>query len=41
VLVKTAEAIRLLGAQVLLVGMRPEVAQTIVSLNVSLGPVVT
>lgn len=41
VLVQTAEAIRLLGAKVLLVGMRPEVAQTIVSLNVTLGPVVS
>jgi anti-anti-sigma regulatory factor len=41
VLVQTAEAIRLLGAKVLLVGMRPEVAQTIVSLNVTLGSVVT
>jgi rsbT co-antagonist protein RsbR len=41
VLVQTAEAIRLLGAQVLLVGVRPEVAQTIVSLNVALGPIVT
>jgi rsbT co-antagonist protein RsbR len=41
VLVQTAEAIRLLGADVLLVGVRPEVAQTIVSLNVTLGPVVT
>lgn len=41
VLVQTADALRLLGAQVLLVGVRPEVAQTIVSLNVTLGPVVT
>jgi rsbT co-antagonist protein RsbR len=39
-LVRTTEAIQLLGAQVLLVGVRPEVAQTIVALNVSLGSMV-
>jgi anti-anti-sigma regulatory factor/HAMP domain-containing protein len=36
VLVKTATAVRLLGARVLLVGIRPEVAQIIVTLNLDL-----
>lgn len=35
-LVQTVRAVRLLGAQAILVGMRPEVAQTIVSLGVDL-----
>lgn len=34
VLLQTANAARLLGAQVLLVGIRPEVAQTLVALNI-------
>lgn len=41
VLLRTADAIRLLGAQVMLVGVRPEVAQTIVSLNIALDPLMT
>jgi rsbT co-antagonist protein RsbR len=36
-IIKTAEAVRLLGAQALLAGIRPEVAQTLVSLGVDLG----
>jgi rsbT co-antagonist protein RsbR len=37
VLIQTAAAVRLLGAQVLIVGIRPEVAQTIVALGVDIG----
>jgi rsbT co-antagonist protein RsbR len=40
-LIGTASAIRLLGAQTLLVGIRPEVAQTLVSLGVELGGIPT
>lgn len=36
VLIQTASAARLLGAEVLLVGVRPEVAQTMVSLGIDL-----
>jgi len=41
VLIQTTSALRLLGASVLLVGIRPEVAQTMVALNIDLGAVVT
>jgi anti-anti-sigma regulatory factor len=41
VLIQTTSALRLLGAQVLLVGIRPEVAQTMVALNVDLDGVAT
>ncbi len=37
VLVRAAEATRLLGAQIVLAGIRPEVAQTLVSLGVDLS----
>jgi rsbT co-antagonist protein RsbR len=40
-LIQAARAVRLLGAEVLLVGITPEVAQTIVSLGVDLGALVT
>jgi rsbT co-antagonist protein RsbR len=40
-LVRTAEAARLLGAETVLVGLRPELAQTIVGLGVDLGRLVT
>jgi anti-anti-sigma factor len=40
-LLRTAEAVRLLGAQTLLVGVRPEVAQTIVALGAHLGDIPT
>jgi anti-anti-sigma regulatory factor len=37
VLLQTTTAVRLLGAQALLVGIRPEVAQTMVALNLDMG----
>jgi rsbT co-antagonist protein RsbR len=37
VLLQTTTAVRLLGAQAFLVGIRPEVAQTMVALNVDMG----
>jgi anti-anti-sigma factor len=40
-LLQTARAVRLLGATVLLVGIAPEVAQTIVQLGVDLSSIVT
>jgi rsbT co-antagonist protein RsbR len=40
-LLRAAQAVSLLGAQVVLTGIRPEVAQTIVGLGVSLQSVVT
>jgi rsbT co-antagonist protein RsbR len=41
ILIRTAEATRLLGAQALLVGVRPEVAQILVSLNITFGTIAT
>lgn len=41
VLIQTSSAVRLLGARVLLVGIRPEVAQTLVALNVDLSAIAT
>ena len=40
-LVKSAQAVRLLGAQVMLTGIRPEVAQTLVSLGADLSSIKT
>jgi DNA-binding LacI/PurR family transcriptional regulator/anti-anti-sigma regulatory factor len=40
-LIRTAQAANLLGARVTLVGVRPEIAQSIVSLNVDLGAIGT
>jgi rsbT co-antagonist protein RsbR len=40
-LLQAARAVRLLGAQVVLTGLRPEVAQTLVSLGVDLSDIVT
>jgi PAS domain S-box-containing protein len=40
-LVRAARAVELLGAQAILTGVRPEVAQTLVTLDVDLGGVVT
>ena len=41
VLIQAARAVKLLGAQVVLTGLRPEVAQTLVSLGVDLSDIVT
>jgi anti-anti-sigma factor len=39
VLLQAAAAVRLLGAQTMIVGIRPEVAQTLVALHIDLGTV--
>lgn len=41
VLVQTARAVRLLGANLVLTGIRPDVAQTMVALGVDLGDMIT
>jgi anti-anti-sigma regulatory factor len=40
-LLQTASALRLIGSQVVLTGMRPDVARTLVALGVDLGAIVT
>ncbi len=40
-LIQVAQAVRLLGAQVVLTGIRPEIAQTLVGLGVDLGTIIT
>jgi PAS domain S-box-containing protein len=40
-LITAAQAVRLLGARIVLTGIRPEVAQTLVGLGVDLGDIVT
>jgi len=40
-LVQSAQAVGLLGARVVLTGIRPEVAQTLVGLGVDLGSIIT
>lgn len=40
-LIQAAQAVKLIGAQVVLTGIRPEVAQTLVGLGVDLGQIVT
>lgn len=40
-MLRAAQAIKLLGARVILTGIRPEVAQTLVSLGVDLSGIVT
>lgn len=41
VVLQSAAAVRLLGAQALIVGIRPEVAQTIVTLGIDVGEIAT
>ena len=41
ILIKAAQATRLLGAQAVLVGLRPELAQTLVGLDLDLSELVT
>ena len=40
-IIKTLNAVRLLGAKPIITGIRPEIAQTLVDLGVSLGDIVT
>ncbi|HEY1015390.1 MAG TPA: STAS domain-containing protein, partial [Herpetosiphonaceae bacterium] len=40
-LLRAAQSVRLLGAQVMLTGIRPEVAQTLVGLGVDLNAIAT
>jgi rsbT co-antagonist protein RsbR len=40
-LVRAASAVRLLGAEVMLAGIRPEVARTLVDLGIDLGGILT
>jgi GAF domain-containing protein/anti-anti-sigma regulatory factor len=40
-LLRTASALRLLGAQAVITGIRPEVAQTLIGLQIDLGAIVT
>ncbi|UQA54912.1 PAS domain S-box protein [Polyangium aurulentum] len=40
-IVRAAQAVKLLGAQVMLTGIRPEVARTLIGLDVDLGGIVT
>lgn len=41
ILMNMAKAVRLLGATIILTGVRPEIAQTIVGLGVNLGDIIT
>src|SRR5262245_13789464 len=40
-LIRAAQAVKLLGAQVMLTGIRPEVSQTLVGLGVDLSTIIT
>jgi len=39
--IRAAQAVKLLGAQVMITGIRPEVAQTLIGLGVDLSEIVT
>ena len=41
VLIRTAQAVRLLGAQIIVTGISPDIAQTLVSMGITLGDIVT
>jgi len=41
VLIRAAQAVRLLGAQVIVTGIGPDIAQTLVSMGITLGDIVT
>ncbi|NJN16843.1 MAG: STAS domain-containing protein [Oscillochloris sp.] len=41
VLIQAAQALKLIGTQVIITGIRPEVAQTLVGLGVNLGEIIT
>lgn len=41
VLIQAAQAVRLLGAQIVITGIRPEIAQTLVSLGIDLRGLTT
>jgi rsbT co-antagonist protein RsbR len=41
VLLRAAQAVKLLGARVIITGIRPEVAQTLVGLGLDLGDITT
>jgi rsbT co-antagonist protein RsbR len=40
-IIQASEAVRLVGAKCLIVGIRPEIAQTIVNLGINLNQVIT
>jgi len=40
-IIQAADAVRLVGAKCMLVGIRPEIAQTIVNLGINLNQVIT
>ncbi len=41
ILIRSAQAVKLLGAQVILTGIQPRIAQTLISLGINLGDIIT